>query len=91
MVGRSPSRRDLLALLAGSVICACTPDEQPEPPEVPDIEYCDAVRDWEPAWSAYEDEVVRLLNERRAVGGKCADQTFDPSGMIRRSTATTPS
>jgi uncharacterized protein YkwD len=68
---------------AGSVICACTPDDEPEPPEVPEIEYCDAVRDWDPAWSAYEDEVVLLLNERRAAGGTCADQSFEPSGPLR--------
>jgi uncharacterized protein YkwD len=76
-------RSHLLALLAGSVICACTPDEEPEPPEVPDIEYCDAVREWDPAWSTFEDEVVVLLNERRAAGGMCADESFDPSGPLR--------
>jgi uncharacterized protein YkwD len=79
-----PGRSPLLALTAASVICACTPDDEPEPPEaVPDIEYCDAVREWEPAWSTFEEEVVVLLNERRAAGGNCADQSFEPSGPLR--------
>jgi uncharacterized protein YkwD len=82
-----PGRSPLLALSFGSMVWglfSCTPDDdEPPPPEVPDIEYCDAVREWEPAWSTFEDEVVVLLNERRAAGAMCADQLFEPAEPLR--------
>lgn len=63
---------------------ACTPDdEEPKPPEVPEVEYCDAVRDWDPAWSAFEDEVLVLLNEQRAAGVTCGEEAFDPAEPLR--------
>jgi uncharacterized protein YkwD len=63
---------------------SCMPDEPPAPePEVPDIAYCDDVRDWDPAWSMFEAHVVMLLNEHRAEGAVCAaDAQFDPAGPL---------
>jgi uncharacterized protein YkwD len=72
-----------MACLTCIACTACTPDEPEPPPEVPDIEYCEAVRDWEPAWVAFEDEVVVLLNERRAEGAVCIDDMLDPAGPLR--------
>jgi uncharacterized protein YkwD len=77
-------RLSLLAL----VCLSCTPDEPPPEPEVPDIEYCDAVRDWDGAWSSFEEEVVALLNERRADGAVCsADAKFGPAEPMRMNPA----
>lgn len=39
--------------------------------EVPDIAYCDAVADWDEAAAALEEEVLELVNERRAAGASC--------------------
>lgn len=74
-----------LAWMAGAICIACAPDEEPEPepPEVPELEYCDAVRDWDPAWSAFEDEVLVRLNEQRAAGATCDDQVFEPGEPLR--------
>lgn len=69
--------------LASCLIClACTPDELDEPPEVPDVEYCDDVRDWDSEWSVFEERVVELLNEQRAMGADCTIEVFDPVGPL---------
>jgi uncharacterized protein YkwD len=86
VAGRSLVLGSWLAWMAGAICMACTactPDEEPDPPEVPAVEYCDAVRDWDPAWSAFEDEVLVRLNEHRAAGATCNDQAFDPAEPLR--------
>lgn len=58
-------------------------EEEPTPvtsDEVPDIEYCADVMAWEPEWSQWEEEVLLLVNERRAEGADCGSQgSFDPA------------
>jgi uncharacterized protein YkwD len=84
VAGRSLVLGSWLAWMAGTICMACTPDEEPEPPpEVPEAEYCDAVRDWDPAWSAFEDEVLVQLNEHRAAGATCGDLALDPAEPLR--------
>ncbi len=39
--------------------------------------------DANPAWIAFEDEVLRLVNEQRAIGGTCGTMTFRPSQPLR--------
>jgi uncharacterized protein YkwD len=69
-----------LALTAGLAICACVPEDEPPPPEVPpDVEYCAPVRDWDPEWSALEAEVLVLINEHRAAGAECGNDSFAPA------------
>jgi uncharacterized protein YkwD len=77
----SGSRSSLLALLICAGICACTgDDEAPEPPEVPaDVEYCASVRDWDPALALLEAQVLVLVNERRAEGATCGNDSFAPA------------
>jgi uncharacterized protein YkwD len=62
-------------------VCACTGDpDQPELPEVPpDVEYCASVRDWDPALAQLEDQVLVLVNERRAEGAVCNKDTYEPA------------
>lgn len=38
---------------------------------IPSGDYCAATASWDPAWTAFEDEVLRLTNEARAAGHNC--------------------
>ena len=55
------------------------PEAEPPPPDVPDLAYCDPVRDWDPELVEREVEVLRLLNEQRALGGNCGGDDIAPS------------
>lgn len=48
--------------------------------EVPASSHCAEVANWDPAWTAWEDEVLRLTNEARAVGHNCdSEGNFGPT------------
>ncbi len=48
--------------------------------EVPADAHCAAVADWDPAWSQWEEEVLQLVNEVRAVGADCGSEgQFGPA------------
>jgi uncharacterized protein YkwD len=48
--------------------------------EVPPDEHCAAIADWDPAWSQWEEEVLQIVNEVRAVGADCGEEgTFGPA------------
>jgi uncharacterized protein YkwD len=65
-VTRRSERRVLAGALAAALGAAsCGGDE------VPDIAYCDDVADWDEAAAALEEEVLELVNERRAAGASC--------------------
>ena len=49
--------------------------------EVPNSEYCADVAAWEDTWVAWEDEVVELVNERRAQGAICGGDEFEPEAV----------
>jgi uncharacterized protein YkwD len=75
----------LASMLAPTLALACTngPDEPPVPEVPPDVAYCDDVREWDDSWTAIEDEVVVLLNERRAAGAACTkDLVFEPADPL---------
>jgi uncharacterized protein YkwD len=38
--------------------------------------------DWPPAWTAYEDDVLRETNARRALGATCGSQPFPPAAAL---------
>lgn len=42
--------------------------------EVPMTDHCAAVADWDPLWTQWEDEVLLLVNEYRAMGYNCDSQ-----------------
>jgi uncharacterized protein YkwD len=50
---------------------------------VPAGDYCASVADWDPAWVAFEDEVLRLTNQYRASGANCDTQgNFGPAPAL---------
>lgn len=57
---------------------SCTTDE----PAGFDPNYCPKVADWDPAWAAFEDDVVTLVNEQRRAGGTCGGQSFPASAPL---------
>ncbi len=52
--------------------------------EVPDSAHCAPVAAWDPEWIAFEDEVLRLVNQNRAKGWNC-----DTEGQFGATTALT--
>lgn len=40
--------------------------------------YCDDVTTWDPAWTALEDQVLVLVNQRRAAGATCGGVSKPP-------------
>jgi uncharacterized protein YkwD len=59
-----------------------TTSEEPEvpDPEVPDNSYCQEVQDWNPSWSAKEEDVLELVNQYRAQGANCGGYgSFGPT------------
>ncbi|MCO6436623.1 MAG: CAP domain-containing protein [Phycisphaerae bacterium] len=56
--------------------------------DVPDIAYCDGVADWEPDFATFEEEVLSLVNERRAAGADCGSAgTFEPAAPLTMNAA----
>jgi uncharacterized protein YkwD len=48
--------------------------------EVAAIAHCQPVANWDPEWIAFEDEVLQLVNENRAMGWNCdAQGQFGPT------------
>ncbi|MGH1339901.1 MAG: CAP domain-containing protein, partial [Nannocystales bacterium] len=59
--------------------------EDPPPPsdEVPDNAYCNGVADWTPAWTELENEILAIVNQRRAEGANCGSAgSFGPAGPV---------
>ena len=54
----------------------------PEVPEVPDSSYCTPVSDWTPMDSAFEQEVLELVNEARAQARSCGGESFDATSAL---------
>lgn len=51
--------------------------------EVPDSTHCAPVADWDPAWAQWEEEVLLLVNENRAVGADCQTEgSFGPADPL---------
>ena len=51
-----------------------------EADEVPNNMYCAEVANWDPAWSDWEEQVLVLTNQRRAMGANCdSEGVFGPA------------
>ena len=51
--------------------------------DVPDIAYCDAVADWDEAAIALEEDVLDIVNQRRAEGANCGSRgMFAPTDPL---------
>jgi uncharacterized protein YkwD len=67
---------------------ATDPMMEPDPvvvegDEVPATSYCAEAANWDPAWSAWEEEVLVLVNERRAAGATCGTYgSFGPADPL---------
>ncbi len=44
--------------------------------------YCNDVLNWDPAWTAFEDEVLRLVNQKRAAGASCGGTYYGPAPAL---------
>lgn len=66
---------------AGSETVGETTDDGPGVGDVPnDSEYCSAVAMWDPAEAALEEQVLAIVNQRRAEGADCGSEgSFAPA------------
>lgn len=80
----------LLIGLAASTLTGCGGDEGAGNDNGPDEDedvpaYCQDVTGWAKEWTTFEDEVLRLVNEVRAIGYDCdSEGTFGPAGPLTR-------
>jgi uncharacterized protein YkwD len=59
------------------------PPPPPDDPDVPNTEHCAPVANWDSLWAAWEEEVLVLVNERRAAGADCGSEgTFGPAAPL---------
>jgi len=50
---------------------------------VPASEHCAPAAEWDPMWAQFEEEVLLLTNEARAMGATCGDKgSFGPAGPL---------
>ncbi len=49
---------------------------------VPNVDYCDAVADWDAGMAAVEVEVLELVNLRRSEGANCGGESFGPAASL---------
>lgn len=55
----------------------------PADPEVPEVTYCDGVANWQASYAAFEEELLVLVNERRAQGANCGSfGSFGPAAPL---------
>ncbi len=59
----------------------------PPPAEVPDNDYCSGVANWTEQESAFEEEVLVLVNMERAAGASCGGQPFGAAGPLTMNAA----
>lgn len=61
-----------------------TGEPPPPNPDVPDgVPYCDPAKLWEPAWKKLEEDVLVIVNEKRAQGADCGSEgVFGPAGPL---------
>lgn len=62
-------------------VTGCAMDDEPAGY---DPNYCPKVEEWDAASAAFEDEVARLVNERRSEGGVCGGESFPASASLAR-------
>lgn len=63
-----------------------TTGEPPPPPnpDVPDgVPYCDPAKSWDPKWKQLEEDVLEIVNQKRAQGADChSEGMFGPAGPL---------
>jgi uncharacterized protein YkwD len=61
---------------------AGVPDAAVASGEVPNTTYCAVAASWDPLWSGYEAEVLRLSNLRRQAGATCGTTSYPPAAPL---------
>jgi uncharacterized protein YkwD len=79
--GVGPADSGPLAVDAGPRVDAGTSTQ------VPNTSHCAAAAAWNPLWSGYEDEVLRLSNDYRGRGATCGTTAFAPAPPLTMSPA----
>lgn len=60
-----------------------TADTSDDGAEVPDVAFCEPVSDWDPSWSLLEDQILEIVNARRAEGADCGSAgSFSPAAAL---------
>lgn len=59
-------------------------DELTDESEEALVAWCNDVNNWTPAWAQFEDDVILLVNQRRAAGAKCGGVTKSPVPLVTR-------
>ena len=61
-----------------------TGEPPPPNPDVPDgFPYCEPAKAWDPAWKQLEEDVLVIVNEKRAQGADCGGEgVFGPAGPL---------
>lgn len=77
-----PARVHLVLVAIAVCSLACSDDGGGGPEVNEDAAWCDEVADWDDAWTTFEDQVVVLVNQRRAEGAVCGGETFGPAGGV---------
>ena len=65
-------------------LCGCgVSDEGGACTDVPATDHCAPVRDWDPEWRQFEQEVLTLVNEYRASGANCdSEGNYGPTDPL---------
>ncbi|NMO21563.1 CAP domain-containing protein [Pyxidicoccus fallax] len=62
----------------GALVPAMETSEPSSGGDVTAMAYCDDVATWDPAWASFEDQVLTLVNQRRAAGATCGGVAKPP-------------
>ncbi len=52
-------------------------------PGTADAANCQMTDGWDPAWAAFEDDILRIVNQRRAEGATCGSKKFSPTHPLK--------
>lgn len=69
---------------AGEATTGEPPPPPPPDPDVPDgVPYCDPAKDWDAGWRQLEEDVLAIVNQKRAQGADCGSEgNFGPAGPL---------
>ncbi len=74
---------DVTLPTGSSTVLVDAPNNESPVSDPPATEYCAAVDDWASASAAFEDEVLSLINARRAAGADCGSAgSFSPAAPL---------
>ena len=82
------TRRSLLGLALAFVACDDPSEHGDAWTAVPQIEYCESVADWDPAWADLEEQILAIVNDARDEGRTCGSAgNFGPTHPLQMNPA----